>query len=112
MKHAALSVLVAICTLSLAAPTRAQVTEQAMLAQCAEELGYTVAECACVLDTVRPQLTERQVEYFIARVTRNDAEVQRMRTFMGLFERLGILLKVMRAADICAPNKPLNLPEG
>jgi hypothetical protein len=112
MKRAALAIVVAISALSLAAPAPAQVTEQAMLAQCAEELGYTVAECACVMDTVRPQLTERQVEYFIARVTRNGAEVQRMRIFMGLFERLGILLKVMNAADICAPNKPLNLPEG
>ena len=96
---------------SAAPSAQAQTPEQAVLAQCAAEVGFTEPECACVLDTVRPDITERQYEYFVARVTRNDAEVARMRTFMGLFERLAILLKVLNAADICAPGKPFEIPE-
>ncbi len=111
MARAASTLLVAIAAIAAAVPARAQPTDQAVLDQCAAEIGFTAAECACVLDTIRPDITERQYEYFVARVTRNDAEVQRMRTFMGLFERLAILFKVLNAAETCAPGKPFEMPE-
>lgn len=112
MNRAALALLVTLSVLPFAGPVQAQpVTEQTILAQCGVEMGYTEAECACLMATVRPNLTARQIEYFVARVTRNDAEIQRMNTFVGLFERLAILREVRRAADICAPGKPFVLPD-
>ena len=111
MNRAALTLLAAISALPLAAPVRAQVTEQTILAQCAVEMGYTDVECTCLMATVRPNLTQRQIEYFVARVTRNTAEIQRMNTFVGLFERFAILREVRAAAEICAPGKPFVLPD-
>jgi hypothetical protein len=113
MNRAALAFLVAIATLPLAAPSQAQapVTEQTVLANCVLQMGYTDAECACLMATARPNLTQRQIDYFVARVTRNEAEIQRMNTFVGLFERLAILREFRQAAELCAPGKPFVLPD-
>ncbi|MCW5713236.1 MAG: hypothetical protein KIT43_01795 [Bauldia sp.] len=78
--------------------------------QCAAELGLTEAECACVIDTARVELSERQVDYLMVRIARNDAEVARMRTFMPLGERLAILFAVQRAVGECAPGRRVEIP--
>lgn len=88
----------------------AQPIEQAVLEQCSAELGLTIEECSCTLETARPQLTERQIAYFLVRTARDEAEVARMRTFMPLRERLPILFIVMRAVETCAPDKDVDLP--
>ncbi len=82
-----------------------------VLSQCAAELGLTEAECACVIETARVDLSERQVDYLMVRIARNDAEIMRMREFMGPFERLAILWAVQRAVAICAPGKDVRMPE-
>ena len=99
-----------MAALALPRPVMAQPIEQAVLEQCAVELGLTLEECACTLETAQPQLTERQVAYFLVRIARNDAEVERMRAFMPLGERLRILFVVMRAVEDCAPGKEVDLP--
>lgn len=83
---------------------------QFALAQCAAELGLTDAECACVMDEMTDDLSERQIDYFIVRIARNDVEVARMRTFMPLLERLAILFTAQRAVAICAPGKDIEMP--
>ncbi len=112
MNRPAFALLAAIGSLPFAVPVQAQVvTAQTILAQCAIEMGYTEAECACMMDGVRPRLTQRQIEYFVVRITRNEPEIQRMNTFVGLFERLAILREVRSAAETCAPGKPFELPD-
>jgi len=78
--------------------------------ECAGELGLTEAECACVMEAARMVLSERQIDYLMVRIARNDAEVARMRTFMPLGERLAILFAVQRAVEVCAPGKTVAFP--
>lgn len=78
--------------------------------QCAAELGITAPECGCIIETVGVELSARQVDYLMVRIARNDAEVERMRTFMPLGERLAILFAVQRAAGQCAPGKRIEIP--
>lgn len=82
----------------------------AFAALCTVELGLTVAECTCVIETARVGLSERQIDYLMVRTARNDAEVARMRTFMPLGERLAILFAVQRAVGECAPGKHVEMP--
>jgi hypothetical protein len=94
-----------------ASPAFAQGDQRApVINQCAAEVGFTEDECACVIETARPQLSERQMEYFQVRIARNDEEVARMRTFMGVLERLAILWTILDAAETCAPGKDVVIP--
>ncbi|MCC6735262.1 MAG: hypothetical protein IT534_03920 [Bauldia sp.] len=81
-----------------------------MAEQCSAELGLTAAECACVMTAARVDLSERQIDYFMVRIARNDAEVERMRTFMPLGERLAILVAIQRAAEDCIPGRRIEIP--
>ena len=106
--------IVALCAAAILAPLPSLAEGEragALGAQCAETVGLTAGECTCVIETARADLSQRQVDYLLVRVARDEAEVQRMRQFMGLFERLAILTTVLDAADICAPGKPIALPE-
>ena len=102
----AVSLVVPLSSATLAQGERAAFAAD----QCAAELGLTEAECACVLDTARVGLSERQVDYLFVRIARNDAEVARMRTFMPLGERLAIFFAVQRAVGECAPGRRVEVP--
>lgn len=103
-------VTAAVVALTLAPSVAAQPAAETVLEQCAADLGLTAEECACTLEVARPQLTEQQIAYFLVRIARNQAEVERMRTFMPLGERLPILFIIMRAVRECAPGKDVEMP--
>jgi hypothetical protein len=110
LKPARLAAAAMAAALGLPNGATAQAIEQAVLGQCSAELGLTIEECACTLETARPQLSERQIAYFLVRIARDEAEVARMRTFRPLRERLPILFIIMRAVEFCAPGKDVDLP--
>jgi hypothetical protein len=92
-------------------PALAQGERAAFVAdQCLAELGLTEAECACVIAMARTGLSARQIDYLMVRIAADVVEVERMRTFMPLGERLAIFFAVQRAAGECAPGKRIEIP--
>lgn len=85
--------------------------EAGIHAQCMREMGYTAAECSCLNETVPTRLSPLQLEYIVARSSRNATEIQRMNALVGVFQRLDIFLTVRNVARACAPGKPFNLPD-
>lgn len=104
-----------LATLALAVlcatPGNAQTERQRIQAQCGVEMGYTDAECACLVQTVPQRLTEDELEYIWVRSTRNDDEIRRMNEYISVLDRLHIFLTVRRVARECAPGKPFTLPD-
>lgn len=111
MRWSAIALMAALAGIIISSEaSAAPASEAALIDQCAIELALAPAKCACILDTSKPELSDQQYDYLLVRLARDDAEIARMRTFMGLLQRLAILGVIVRIADICAPDKPFNLP--
>lgn len=111
-RHAMAATVGCVVSAAMAFPSWGQAPAATLvLEQCAAELGLTEDECACTLVDARDHLSQRQIDYLLVRIARNDAEVERMRTFMPLRERLPILWTVTRSVEYCAPGKEFVLPD-
>lgn len=111
------SLLFALPIMVLASTAQAQLVEdhpdetRQIFGQCRAEMGYTGAECQCLMDGTAAALNETQLEYIWVRASRDAEGTRRMNRQVGIFERLNIFLTVRSIARQCAPGKPFNLPD-
>lgn len=109
------SLLFALPIIALASVAQAQVEIEPeytnrIYDQCQADMGYTGAECACLMEASIARLNETQLEYIWVRSTGDAEGTRRMNRYVGVLQRLDIFLTVRSIARACAPGKPFSLP--
>ena len=111
-----LTIAIALAWLAEAAASGAAATAgtqahlKVIVTECRGQLGLGAPECLCVSDRVVEELNPLEIEYVAARISANDAEVERLREVLRFGERMVILWKVTRSIEDCADGAPINNP--
>ena len=95
---------------SIASAAAAQEPFDVVVTECMGQLEVGEPECICVAKRVAVELSERQMAYLAVRIAGNDAEVTRMREFMGFFERIVIVGIVATTVEDCTDGAVTELP--